>query len=333
MSNEQYPAILDSITLSDSTGDIRGQNLLCQLSNLKVIEISGKDAKKFLHSQLTNHVEALDKNTLQLNGYCDPKGRLIALFYLIRLADKYLILIDKSIVLNVVKRLQMFVLMAAVEFKPSELQCLGFAQQLLNNTSDLITDAALSPCSITIDNNGLILARLNGKLARHLIIGDGSQLGQIWGTLSKDNLVCNDSVWHLLDITQGQPTLAEKTQGIFVPQMMNLDLVGGLSFNKGCYPGQEVVARMHHLGKLKRRMYRLHIICEKQPLAGDGIYSTETSNNESIGKIVSAVKIKDNEFAALAVLQIKHKEDNNLYLDDGADTTLSIIAMPYKIKA
>ncbi len=332
MSNKQYPEILNNMALSDSTSDIRQQNLLCQINNLKVIEVHGADAKKFLHGQLTNNVEALDKNTLQLNGYCDPKGRLIALFYLIRLADKYLVIIDQSIALNVVKRLQMFVLMAAVEFKPSELQCIGFAQQVSNNISGLITDAALSPCGISIDNNGLILAKLNGKLARHLIIGDDNQLGEAWNTLSKDSLSCDDSVWHLLDIQQGQPTLTEKTQGAFVPQMLNLDLVGGLSFNKGCYPGQEVVARMHHLGKLKRRMYRLHISCEKQPLAGDGIYSSATNSNESVGKIISAVKIKDNTFEALAVLQIKHKEDHNLYLDDATDTILSFIAMPYKIK-
>ncbi|MBL4851726.1 MAG: folate-binding protein YgfZ [Gammaproteobacteria bacterium] len=332
MSNKQYPEILGNMALSDSTSDILQQNLLCQINNLKVIEIHGADAKKFLHGQLTNDVEALDKNTLQLNGYCDPKGRLIALFYLIRLTHKYLMIIDQSISSNVVKRLQMFVLMAEVKFEPSELQCIGFAQQVSNNTSDLITDAALSPCDASIDNNGLILARLDGELARHLIIGDNNQLGQAWSMLSKDNLICDNSVWRLLDIQQGQPTLIEKIQGAFIPQMMNLDLVGGLSFNKGCYPGQEVVARMHHLGKLKRRMYHLHIICTEQPLAGDGIYSSETNSNESAGKIVSIVKTKDNEFAALAVLQIKHKENKDLYLGDDTDTALSLITMPYEIK-
>ncbi|MBL1433471.1 MAG: folate-binding protein YgfZ [Gammaproteobacteria bacterium] len=338
MSNEKYPDILDPITLSDSTSDIHTQNLICQLSYLNVVAIHGDDAQKFLHGQLINDVEGLADNSLQLNGYCDPKGRLLALFHLIRLGDKYLMLIDQSISKSVIKRLQMFVLMAEVEFEPSTLKCIGFVQNNTQKTPTLIKEASLASSTVCSNNNGLILALLQDKPARYILIGDSSQLGQAWNSLSKNNLNCDDTVWHLLNVRLGQPSLAGKTQGAFVPQMMNLDLINGLSFSKGCYPGQEVVARMHHLGKLKRRMYRLHIRCEEQPLAGDGIYSLNSDINapqghiESVGKIVSAVKINDDEFDALAVLQIKHKEDSNLYLDDGDDTTLSITDLPYKIK-
>ncbi len=333
MSDEQQPAVLDDITLANSTAEIQQKNLLCRLNHLSIIEVDGDDARQFLQGQLTNDVNALAEYTLQFNGYCDPKGRLIALFHLICLPDKYLMLIDHRIAENVLKRLQMYVLMAKVVFKTSALHCIGFAQQNTEKLPDLISNSGLKPCTVVTDDSGLILTRLDEKISRYLAIGDSKQLQQTWSALSKDTLACDESVWRLLDIRLGHPTLTEKTQAAFVPQMMNLDLVDGLSFNKGCYPGQEIVARMHHLGKLKRRMYRLHILCEEHPLPGDGIYSTETSSNENVGKIVSAININDNEFEALAVLQIKHREDNELYLDDGTDTKLTLLSIPYKIMA
>ena len=335
MSNEQYPAVLDGIELSDSTEAILKKNLLCELDHLSVIEIFGKDASQFIHGQFTNDVESLAEHSLQLNGYCDPKGRLIGLFYLIRLPDKYLMLIDRSIASNVVKRLQMFVLMAEVEFEMSTLHCIGFIQQNLKKTPSLVADAALAPLAVFAGSDSHILTMIDGlagKTPRYIAIGNDRQLGPVWNALAKDTIACDHSIWRLLDIRLGIPSLAEKTQGAFVPQMANLDLVDGLSFNKGCYPGQEVVARMHHLGKVKRRMYRLHITCEEQPLAGDGIYSAENDSNESVGKIVSAAKIGDNEFEALAILQIKHKQDKDLYLDDGDDTKLEFLNLPYKVK-
>ncbi|PCH59422.1 MAG: hypothetical protein COC05_06975 [Gammaproteobacteria bacterium] len=332
MSNEQYPTVLNDIKLSDSTEAILKKNLLCELGHLGIIEIHGEDSRQFLHGQFTNDVEALAEHSLQLNGYCDPKGRLIGLFYLIRLPDKYLMLIDQAIASNVLKRLQMFVLMAEVEFEISALHCIGFVQHNPKKTPDLIADAALKPLTVSTNDDSYLLTMLGGKTARYIAIGNDSQLVQVWNTLSKDNVACNNSVWRLLDIHLGIPSLIEKTQGAFIPQMANLDLVDGLSFSKGCYPGQEVVARMHHLGKVKRRMYRLHITCEEQPLAGDGIYNAENDSNESVGKIVSAVKIGDSEFEALAILQIKHHIDKDLYLDDGDETKLELLSLPYKIK-
>jgi len=340
MSNEQhlYPDNLGTTNLSDSTSDISKQNLLCQLNHLEVIEVHGDDAESFLHGQLTNNVTALGENTLQVNGYCDPKGRLLALFLLIRLADKYLIIIDQSISANVIKRLKMFVLMAAVKFAATAQKCIGFDNDDSQKTPALLSNEKLSPKAVCLTSSGLIAARLENETARYILIGDNAQLSSAWNTLSKSSLPCDSSVWHLLNIRAGQPNVVEKTQGLFVPQMMNLELVNGLSFNKGCYPGQEVVARMHHLGKLKRRMYRLHIHCKKQPLPGDGIYSPKMDSNarqghvESVGKVVSAAQVDANEFEALAILQIKHNDDNDLYLGDGDDTTIEILDLPYEIE-
>lgn len=330
MNDAQYSKVADNSQLSNSCNKLQKKNLLCQLEQQAVIKVSGNDAGQFLHGQFTNDVEALAEHGVQLNGFCDPKGRLIALFYLIRMPDSYLIVVEQSIAADVVKRLQMFVLMADVEFATTDLACLGFAQQE-KPCPESLSSLALAPLA-SIESQGLIVARLDDKIARYLIIGDQEQLANAWQDIATESLACDESVWRLLDIQLGVPTIVEKTQGCFVPQMMNLDLINGLSFNKGCYPGQEVVARMHHLGKLKRRMYRLRILSEEQPLPGDGIYSTESATSESVGKIVSAVAVDDNGFEALAVLLIKHKEDPSLYLDDGADTRITLLNLPYKIK-
>ena len=322
MSKAQQVAGAIDQSHATSLDNLDNKNLICHLDNLSVVEVRGNDTTQFLHGQFINDVENLVKNQIQLNGYCDPKGRLIALFYLIRFADHYLMVIENSIQDNVIKRLKMFVLMADVEFSVASKACYGFIQQ-----GDLI------PESLDIDGNSVLVAKdriiasLSTDAPRHLIIQNKKQSTDLF----ENCLVCDNSVWQLFDIKSGTPSLVEKTQGCFVPQMMNLDLINGLSFSKGCYPGQEVVARMHHLGKLKRRMTRLSIHCEEKPLPGDGIYSTDSTNNESVGKIVSTVTVANEEHEALAVMLIKHCDDSDLYLDDGNDTKISFLKLPYSV--
>lgn len=326
MSKAQHVVGTGDQALSTSLDNLDNKNLFCHLDHLSVVEIGGNDATTFLHGQFTNDVENLGENEIQLNGYCDPKGRLIALFYLIRFANHYTMLIEDSILDNVVKRLQMFVLMANVEFSTSSLACFGFVHQ--DKSIPAYLNDFTSESNKVLTNEGVIAAQLPSDSSRYLLICEPAQTDNL---IEENCLRCDSSVWRLFDIKLGIPSLLEKTQGCFVPQMMNLDLVSGLSFSKGCYPGQEVVARMHHLGKLKRRMVRLGIVCEEMPLVGDGIYSTDSINNESVGKIISTVATANNEYDALAVLLIKHCDDPGLYLDDGTDTKITFSTLPYDI--
>ncbi len=323
MSKAQQVAEAIDQPRATSLDNLDNKNLICQLDNMSVVEVRGNDATPFLHGQFINDVENLVENQIQLNGYCDPKGRLIALFYLIRLADHYLMVIENTLQDNVVKRLKMFVLMADVEFSITSKACYGFIQQEDSTHPRL----AVEKNSVASAEEGVMVASLSADTPRYLIIQEKKQPPDIY----EGCLVCDSSVWRLFDIKSGTPSLVEKTQGCFVPQMMNLDLIDGLSFSKGCYPGQEVVARMHHLGKLKRRMTRLSIHCEEKPLPGDGIYSTDSTNNESVGKIVSTVTLADEEHEVLAVMLIKHCDDSDLYLDDGNDTKISFLKLPYAV--
>lgn len=331
MNNEQYPTFSSNDKLATSRDSIENQNLLCELSHLSIIEVTGADAASFLQRQLINDVEGLTVNGIQLNGYCDAKGRLIALFYLVKLSDRYLMITSQDIAEAFAKQLALYVLMAKVEITPSStLHCIGHAKQGKAKPPSVLGKTTEGRVSTQAD--GLLVAHLGDSGARHLIIGAAEPLASLWGTLAKDSLPCHRSVWQLLDIRLGIPSLTSKTVGAFVPQMMNLDLIDGLSFTKGCYPGQEVVARMHHLGKLKRRMYRLQIRCEEQPLPGDGIYSAESDSNESVGKIVNTVATGKNRFDTLAVMLIKHSEESDLYLDDGNETTIEILDLPYAVQ-
>ncbi len=322
MSKAQQVSEPESQDLATSLSNLDDKNLICQLDHLSVIKISGKDASQFLHGQFTNDVESLTEQEFHLNGYCDPKGRLLALFYLIRFADHYQMIIASSIQENVLKRLKMYVLMADVEFAATRQTCNGLVCDK-QSISALFPDINMSTQQVVCIGDDFLTPLADGK--RYLYISQSDNANQFELTH------CDNSVWRLLDIQYGLPTLVEKTQGCFVPQMMNLDLVNGLSFSKGCYPGQEVVARMHHLGKLKRRMIRIAIQCEETPLSGDGIYSIGSTNNESVGKIVTALPTGDNQYQALAVMLIKHIGDSDLYLDDGIDTTIQFLELPYNI--
>jgi hypothetical protein len=139
-------------------------------------------------------------------------------------------------------------------------------------------------------------------------------------------------LWQRLDICAGVPLITPATQEAFVPQMVNLDLIGGVSFSKGCYPGQEIVARMHHLGRVKQRMYRFHVRSSDAPRPGDKLYST-AFGEQACGTMLDAVPAPLGGHDALAVVQIDQARDDNLHLRAADGPVLELLEMPYPVVA
>ena len=151
----------------------------------------------------------------------------------------------------------------------------------------------------------------------------------IWGALVKNKQLTetNNTLWRLYEIIAGTAWLSIETSDMFVPQMFNLDCLGGISFNKGCYTGQEIIARTHYLGKQKRRMYLASYKSERRVKAATPIYVQ--GNQQVIGQVVNSAMYREGEIRLLAVLRIEHSGSENIVLGDTPDVPVKIQSLPY----
>ena len=240
----------------------------CQLSNdFGLIRATGEDARSFLHSQLTQDILHLSADEVRLAGYCSAKGRMYAVFYVWLSDDAVYLLTHRSVIDTVMKRLRMFVLRAKVvlEDVSGQFAITGYiGSDVLPNqvkqTDEKTTRLGILPASLK--------EWLQADAAREIRITPLAQFEAVE--------FADPQLWSWLDIMAGVAHVRAEISEAFVPQMMNLDRIGGVNFKKGCYPGQEIVARSHYLGKLKRRMQAASMVVETAPalVVGMDVYST-----------------------------------------------------------
>ena len=299
--------------------------LLMPLTHLAIIEASGADATAFLHAQLSNDVQGLEPGRSLLAGYCNAKGRLYALPRLWRSGGDWRLCMPADITDTVLKRLRMFVLRSQVTLKRrDDLTLLGVAG---DGAAECLRQAGLpAPEAIdAVDSPGSAsVLRWPGATPRFQICTPDDAAPACWAALAADARPASASVWRLLDIDAGQPAVYAPTLEAFVPQMVNLELIGGVSFKKGCYPGQEIVARMHYLGKPSRRMYRLQATAAPAP----GTPVLDDTGRE-VGTVVDAQR-SDHGAHLLAVVQ-RGKDSAALQLPGGE--RLTGLDLPYAVDA
>jgi len=308
-------------------------NFLCDLSQLSLLRINGDDAETFLQGQFSNDIGNLTGNQSQLSSYCSPKGRMLASFRIYRSGDDFYMLIPSDTLTATQKRLRMFVLMSKVNIDDvsEELVRIGISGENANS--------ALQQLSLPIpsDENGLAIKdsihilNVPGEQSRYILIGPIDAMLNIWNTLKTQLPPKGYNHWNLADIKQGIPSIVAATVDAFVPQMVNMHAIDGVSFTKGCYPGQEIVARMHYLGKLKRRMYRAHVKADQMPKPGDALFSADSDSGQGAGQIVTSAALIDNEYEVLAVIQIKAQSENGLHLVSNEGPKLEIKEIPYTV--
>jgi hypothetical protein len=166
---------------------------------------------------------------------------------------------------------------------------------------------------------------------RFEVVAPVARAVEIEALLKKEATLADAAAWDRAAILAGVPVLTPATQEEFVPQMANLDLIGGVSFSKGCYPGQEIVARMHYLGKLKQRMALGHLEADSPPAAGDKLYSAELGE-QAAGTIVNAAPAPGGGFDVLAVVQTSTLSDNGLHLKSLTGPALQLLPLPYPLE-
>ena len=227
--------------------------LVCALPDWVAVSIIGPDATAFLQGQFTNDVEALAAGSVQFNGYCSPKGRMLANFPLARLADgSYLLVVPADIAAAVVRRLRMFVLRSKVQVTALDTThaCIGLHHAGAPEHA---------PGTLQQTDEMSIVALPDGRM---LAICPLERAPEVWRQFARTAAPVGEPVWDRLAIEAGIPTITAATQDRFVPQMLNWELIGGVSFRKGCYPGQEIVARMQYLGRLQERLYRARVAAD-----------------------------------------------------------------------
>jgi folate-binding protein YgfZ len=185
-------------------------------------------------------------------------------------------------------------------------------------------------------SNSLIIVNIPAAQSRkrYLVLGNNADESiELWNQLSASLAINNSLHWRLQDIEAGIPNIYPETSEAFVLQMANLQLINGVSFKKGCYPGQEVVARMQYLGKLKRRMYLAHVASSICPAPGDELRSRDSEKTDGSGKVVDAVQLGDGRVAFLFVAQIAKADNHLLVLDKQPDANIELGTLPYSIAA
>ncbi|NOZ54255.1 MAG: folate-binding protein YgfZ [Gammaproteobacteria bacterium] len=311
------------------------QTILCDLSHMGFISADGAEAQLFLQNQLSNNINNVSVNHSQLNAYCSAKGRVLALFQVLQHQDKYILFLPKECLDATLKRLQMYVLMTKVTLQDAsnELVAIGLAGNDANvELKKYLPTIPENPDDVT-QYDGLSVTKVQGQSARFIIIGHTDKIVALWRQLQMNTTLCSHHAWSHLDILSGIPQVYQQNVEAFVPQMLNLHSIDGVSFQKGCYPGQEVVARMHFLGKLKRRMYLAHVDNNALlPTPGTPLFADNDKSDQGVGKVVDAQISPDGGIDMLAVLQITSAENGTIHLKDKQGTTLNLKDLPYTVE-
>lgn len=302
------------------------------LEDTGLIALEGADALAFLQAQLTSDVAGLAEGRTQYSGYCSPKGRLLAIFLLWKEGGRIILQLPCALREPLQARLAKYVLRAKVRISDATA-----TEVLFGCWGDGADAAALSltgrvPAAHEIVHaDGAALAGL-GR-GRYLVRVAAAEAASMRARLAAQARATTLAEWARCEVEAGIPVVMPQTQDAFVPQMTNLDLLGGVSFAKGCYPGQEIVARTHYLGRLKQRMYRLRFAADSEPTPGEPLYSAAFGDAQASGAIVRAAPTPGGGFEALAVIQTAAATSGDLRLraPDGPPATL--LDLPYVLPA
>jgi len=303
-------------------------NVLCKLPQFGLLRISGADARAFLQGQLSCDVNSLEPAHARYGSYNTPQGRMLATFLLWRGADDYFMRLPCSLCETIRSRLTKFVLRAKVQFQDVSVDydLIGVAGDTATTTvAQWFETVPTAPLAGSGDR-GAVLLRLDSQ--RFLIVATHERAQAMLSNTGGETHTVDSAVWDWLEIRAGVPNVLPATQEQFVPQMANLDLLGGISFNKGCYPGQEIVARMHYLGKLKQRTYLVHATGDDCLQPGDKLYAPDM-NGQAVGMIMNAARAPDTGSDALAVIQIDSAARGNVRLGSLAGPPLRFLDLPY----
>lgn len=308
-------------------------NSLCAPLDFGLLYVGGDDAKDFLQNQLSNDINKVTEDFSQLSSFSTHKGRMLGIFRVISIEGGYLLWMPKSILESTQADLQKYIISAKVVVADVSEQFAALSVQLEKQPEDF-PDWPKAIDQVLQTDSEIVIRLPTASGFRYLVLATEVDIASaMWKQLQQQASVNHADSYHLQDILAGIANIFPATREAFVAQMSNLQLVNGVSFKKGCFPGQEVVARMQYLGKLKRRMYRIAIHTDQCPQPGAEMVSRETATTASkpdgSAKLVDAVQLAENLVEALVIGQIDKLESVDCVLWDQPQANWEIQPLPY----
>lgn len=307
--------------------ETRDGTVLCDLSQFGTLRVTGEEAQKFLQNLLSNDINAVNASTAQLSSFNSPKGRMLATFLIWQQAEDYFLQLPRSMSAAMHKKLSMYVMRSKVKIGDSSDEMVSLGLSGLNAASliEKHFSASLQQDKTVLHDENTTVIRIAAN--RYQLNTHTDYASALWNKLAADAKPAGSSCWDWLNIHAGIPVVTPVTQEQFVLQMANMDALGGVSFKKGCYPGQEIVARTHYLGKQKRRMFLAHVESESAA-AGDELFSAEMPG-QACGMVMNACQAPGGGFDILAVMQINSRETQSIHLQSLQGAELDFLPLPY----
>jgi len=329
------PSSLAAPSAEDFDAVLKG-GVYATLPQFGVIDANGDDAASFLHSQLTNDIQHLDVTGARLAGYCSAKGRLLASLLTWKTGDTIRLLLAKDVQASVQKRLSMFVLRAKARLTDDsdKLLVVGFAGDVRAALARVF-DALPDGVHVKVDGPAGTLIRVpdaHGRL-RYLWVGPKEAVEAKLASLAGALKPVSPAVWDWLDIRAGEPRITQAVSEQFVPQMVNYDVLGGVNFKKGCYPGQEIVARSQYRGTIKRRTALASVAAGLDAAHPGAELFHSDDPGQPCGMVVNAAAAADGGVDLLAEIKLAALDSGSVHLGAADGPALRILPLPYALPA
>ncbi len=313
---------------------IASENYLCSADEIGLILVTGENAHDFLQNQLSNDINLIDESSLQLSSYSTPKGRMLGIFRVVQVSNGYLLVTPRSIVSSLLPQLYKYIVQSQVSLADASDY---FARFAISTDKATVLEHSLLPSETNgvVQNDSIVSMRLEpvGEQQRFLFLClSADEAIGLWNGFAGQLQVASFNSWHLSEIRAGIPSIYPETAEKFVLQMANLDALDAVSFKKGCYPGQEIVARTQYLGKLKRRMYLAELETDKLPQPGDELVVRGKDEIDGSGTVVDAEFDAQGLCHCLYVAQIARAEAEELNLLRQPATRIHNVELPYSLK-
>jgi folate-binding protein YgfZ len=317
----------------DSAAELKATEqgtVLCDLSQFGTLRVSGDEAQSFLQNLLSNDIREVSTARAQLSSFNTAKGRMLATMLIWREGEDHLLQLPRVLCEPIRKKLGMYVLRAKAKITDAgdEIVTLGLsganAQEILRTQ---FGELPQQPFGVIGTTQG---SAIKIGDTRFLVSTTATDAAALWTALGQHAQPVGSACWDWLNIRSGIPVILPQTQEQFVAQMVNLELIGGVNFKKGCYPGQEIVARMQYLGKLKRRMYLAHLDSSAAPQPGDELFSAEMEG-QACGMIVNAAPAPNGGFDVLATVQVSTRETQAVHWKSLRGAPLEFLPPPYPL--
>jgi len=311
----------------------RDSTVLCDLGQFGTLRASGEESESFLQNLLSNDIrEVGNAAQAQLSSLNSPKGRMLATLLIWRQGDDYLLQLPRVLCEPIRKKLSMYVLRAKVKIADAsdEIVTMGLSgadgQEILRARFGELPE---SPLGVVSNESGSVIKLSD---SRWQINATPQHARLLWTEFKSRARPVGSGCWDWLHIRSGIPVILPQTQEQFVAQMANFDLVNGVNFKKGCYPGQEIVARTQYLGKLKRRMYLAHIHSSEAPQPGDELFSADMEGQAS-GMLANVAAAPSGGYDVLAVMPTASRETLPVHWKSPLGAELQFLPLPYMLPA